>query len=280
MEQIKMNETENMTTKRQQVKSVVDSARRYKRNLPLRLWRYYSAYEKIWLISICTAGILLAIFFPEDALSPVWLRVIEVIAIIGACSCELLLSKQSKWAFIVSFVLYDVAQTIVYFVNGYYVSALFEIIFWFPVLFICFAIWDKRKDKDETVLTQVKKVNYKKELGIFVIVLAVSVGVGVLFTCIGFIAEGLSDYWYLDSIANTFSVCNGIFLILRYREQWIAWLGTAIAEAIMWCLSGQFIMLVMSLGYLMNSTYGFIKWTMYIKKHKTEEQTPAVVEAK
>lgn len=268
--------------KRQQIKNIVERARRYKRNWPLRLWKYYSTYEKIWLISICTVGILLAILFPEDPMSPTWLRVIEVISIIGACSCELLLSKQSKWAFIVSFVLYDVAQTIIYYVNGYYVSALFEIIFWFPVLFICFAIWDKRKDKEETVLTQVKKVNYKKELGIFIIVLAASVGVGALFTGIGFIAAGLSDYWYLDSIANTFSVCNGIFLILRYREQWLAWLGTAIAEAIMWCLSGQFIMLVMSLGYLMNSTYGFIKWTLYIKKHKKEEKVlkaPAVQEA-
>lgn len=280
MEQIKMNETESMITKRQQIKNIVDSARRYKKNLPLRLWRYYSTYEKIWLISVCLAGILIGIFFPESENSPNWLRVLEIITIIGGCSCELLLSKQSKWAFIVSFVLYDFGQTIIYFYNGYYVSALFEILFWFPMLFICFFSWDKKKDSVDQNLTKVKQINYKKELSIFLICLAVSVGVGAIFSSISFIADGLSTEWIIDSIANTFSVCNGIFLFLRFKEQWIAWVGTAIAEAVMWCLSGQYIMLVLSLGYLMNSTYGFIKWTMYIKKHKTEEQPISAAEAK
>ena len=255
-------------SKRQQIIDIVEKAKRYKRNWPLRLWRYYSTYEKIWLISICTIGILLGILFPDDPLSPTWLRVIEIIAIVGGCSCELLLSKQSKWAFIVSFVLYDTTQTVVYFANGLYISALFEIIFWMPMLFISFALWDKQRDKKDQNLTKVKQVNYKTEIVIFVVVLLISLAVGIAFTCIGFIAEGLSDWWYLDALANTFSVCNGLFLLFRYKEQWIPWIGVAIVEAILWTLSGQYIMLVLSLGYLMNSTYGFIKWSIYIKKNQ------------
>ncbi len=258
---------ENNLSKREQIKTIVKKAQRYKRNWPLRLWRYYSLYEKIWLISICSAGILLGILFPDDPMSPTWLRVVEIIAIVGGCSCELLLSKQSKWAFIVSFVLYDTTQTIVYFFNGLYISALFEIIFWIPMLFISFACWDKQRDKKDQNLTKVKQFNYKKELLIFIICLVVSVGVGAAFTGIGFIAEGLSDWWYLDALANTFSVCNGLFLLFRYKEQWIPWIGVALIEAVLWILSGQFIMLVLSLGYLMNSTYGFIRWSIYIKKH-------------
>ena len=270
-------------SKREQIKQIVEKARRYKRNWPLRLWKYYSTYEKIWLISICSIGILFGILFPDDPMSPTWLRVIEIIAIVGGCSCELLLSKQSKWAFIVSFFLYDTTQTIVYFANGFYVSALFEIIFWIPMLFISFAFWDKQRDKKDQNLTKVKQFNYKKELTIFIICLAVSLGVGAAFTGIGFISEGLSDWWYLDAIANTFSVCNGLFLLFRYKEQWIPWIGVAIVEAIMWILSGQFIMLILSLGYLMNSTYGFIKWTIYIKKHPrkmvSKSETPKVEQA-
>lgn len=230
-----------------------------------RLWNYYSTYEKTWLISICSIGILVGIFFPEDIGAPTWLRVVEIIAIIGGCSCELLLSKQSKWAFIVSFCLYDTTQTIVYFANGLYISAIFEIVFWIPILFISFHFWDKKADPKNKLLTSVKEINYKRDLMIFLGVLLLSVGVGILFTRIDTIASGLSEYWYLDALANTFSVCNGLFLLMRFKEQWVPWLGVAIVEAVLWILSGQYIMLILSLGYIMNSIYGFIQWNKYIK---------------
>ena len=236
-------------------------------NWLVRLWKYYSPYEKIWLISICTIGILLGIFFPEDASQPSWLRVVEIIVIIGGCSCELLLSKQSRWAFVVSFILYDSTQTIVYFANGLYISALFELIFWIPILWVSFYQWTKQADAKNHTLTVVKKVNYARDLAIFVGVLIVSVVTGLLFTTIGALAESMPNWWYLDALANTFSVCNGLFLVFRFREQWLPWIGVAIVEAIMWILSGQYIMLVLSLGYLMNSLYGLIKWQQYIKSH-------------
>lgn len=236
----------------------------------VRLWHYYTTYEKIWLFSIISIGIALALLFPDD--SRQWLMAIEIVAIIGGCSCELLLSKQSKWAFIVSFFLYDTAQTVVYFATGLYISALFEIVYWIPMLFISFYFWNKQKDNLKNYLTQVKKVNFAKELAIFIGILIISVAVGILFTSIGFIAEGLSDWWYLDALANTFSVCNGLFLLFRYREQWLPWIGVALVEATLWILSGQYIMLVLSLGYLMNSTYGFIMWTKYIRKNKKAEE--------
>lgn len=255
----------------------------------VRLWNYFTTYEKIWLFSICSLGVLFALLFPEDDGALTWLKIVELIVIVGGCSCELLLSKQSKWAFIVSFVLYDLTQIIVYTFNGYYISALFEIVFWVPMLFISFHLWGKWQDKENGELTAVKEINFKRDIAIFLGVLAVSVSVGLLFLFIDELAlkfsdaissvvtaiipgatayeSGLSSYWYLDALANTFSVCNGLFLVLRFKEQWIPWIGVALVEAVMWILSGQYIMLILSLGYLMNSTYGFIMWQKYIKTH-------------
>ena len=237
----------------------------------VKLWNYYTTYEKCWLFGICSLAIVLGIVF-ADPESAVWLTVVEIIAVLGGCSCELLLSKQSRWAFIVSFIFYDTTQTIVYFANGFYVSALFEILFWIPMLFISFYVWTKHKDDKTAYLTQVRAVNIKRDLTIFCVALLISVGVGLLFTQISLISEGLSDWWYLDALANTFSVCNGIFLLFRFREQWVPWICVAIIEAIMWILSGQYAMLVLSLGYLMNSTYGFIRWTKYAKATKNQAQ--------
>jgi nicotinamide mononucleotide transporter len=233
-----------------------------------RLWNYFSLYEKIWLFSLSLIGIILAIVFPSES---GWLKIFEIITLIGGCSCELLVSKQSKWCFIVSFFFYDLTETIIYFADGYYISALFEIIFWMPILLISFFSWEKHQDIKDANLTVVKKINLKRDLLIFISILLISFITGIIFTYIGFIAEGLSSYWYLDALANTFSVCNGLFLWLRYKEQWLPWYGVCICEAIMWVIAGNYIMLILSIGYITNTTYGLIKWSKYASSHSDEE---------
>ena len=244
-----------------------------KQNFLVRLWNYYSTYEKIWLFLICSVGITLGILFPEEEVW--WVQLFAMITLVGGCSCELLLSKQSKWAFIVSFFFYDITQIVTYVANGYYISAVFEVIFWCPMLFISFFSWDKKKDKDDLNLTQVKSINYKKEIIMFIVVLCISVATGFLFTFASswfpnFGLSELSDYWYIDALANTFSVCNGLFLWLRYREQWIAWLGVTACESVMWIISKNWVMLILQVGYLTNTIYGMVQWNKYIKKHKTD----------
>lgn len=243
-----------------------------KENKFKKIWNYFTTYEKVWLLTLSVAGIVVSILFPEEH---GWVQIFAVIVVIGGCSCELLVSKQSKWCFIVSFFFYDLPQTVVYVANGYYVSALFEVIFWMPILFVSFYLWNKKEDKDDATLTEVKKINWKRDLLIFLGVLAVSLATGAIFTVVGGIFEGISDFWYIDAIANTFSCLNGLFLLLRYDAQWIAWYGVCICESIMWILAQQWVMLILQVGYITNTTYGLIKWHKYIKTHKVEEVSNA-----
>ena len=81
---------------------------------------------------------------------------------------------------------------------------------------------------------------------------------------------------YLDACASAVGIANGVFILLRYREQWIAWYICALLEAAINIISGQWVLLVLKAGYLTNTTYGYIKWTQYIKKHKNE---PAALQA-
>ena len=66
-----------------------------------------------------------------------------------------------------------------------------------------------------------------------------------------------------------------MFILLRYREQWIAWYLVALLETVINILAGQWILLVLKAGYLTNTTYGYIKWTKYIKKHQTDKPVKA-----
>lgn len=237
-----------------------------KDNWFVKVWNYFTTYEKIWLFLLTTAGIVLAILFPGDE-TRTWVRIIECVTLVGGITCELLLSKQTRWAFVVSFLFYDLTQTVIYIVNGYYVNALYEIIFWIPILFVDFFAWNKMKDKENNDLTVVKKINWKLDLVLFFIILGVSLAIGALFTVISITAEGMSDYWWLDALGGALNVLNGLFILLRFREQWIPWIGVCIVEAVMWCISGRYVLLILSLGYLTNSIYGYIKWTKYIKTH-------------
>ena len=140
-----------------------------------------------------------------------------------------------------------------------------------PILLVSFFSWNKHQDKEDATITEVKKINLKRDTLIFLSVLSISFITGIIFTYIGLISEGLSDYWYLDALANTFSVCNGLFLCLRYKEQWLPWYGVCICEAIMWILAGNWIMLILFIGYITNTTYGLIKWSKYANNHDTKE---------
>ena len=76
---------------------------------------------------------------------------------------------------------------------------------------------------------------------------------------------------YLDACVSAVGIANGVFILLRYREQWIAWYISSILEAIINILSGQYVLLVLKVGYLTNTTYGYIKWTKYIKESKQKQ---------
>lgn len=239
-----------------------------RKNVFVWLWNYFSTYEKCWLLALLTLGITFAILFPEEQ---GYLRVFEIITLIGGCLCELLLSKQSKWCFIISFFFYDLTETVIYIANGYYVSALYEILVLCPLLIVSFFIWNKHEDSKNSTLTVVKAINLKRDLAIFIGVLTASLATGALFTYLGGVFEGISDYWYIDALANTFSVCNALFMVFRYKEQWLPWFGVIVCETAMWIIAHNWIMLVLEIGYITNSIYGLVMWSKYIKNNPQTE---------
>ena len=69
------------------------------------LWNYFTTYEKWWFFSILFLAIVFAILFPEEDINGVngWIiATLYLLNIFLNILCELLISKQSKWNFIVS----------------------------------------------------------------------------------------------------------------------------------------------------------------------------------
>lgn len=245
------------------------------------LWNYFTTYEKWWFFSILFLAIVFAILFPEEDINGVngWIiATLYLLNIFLNILCELLISKQSKWNFIVSLGVELTEILIPLLLLFRFATLSVTLLFWIPIDIISFINWHKHPDQKEEELTKVRKLSGWAEVGVILAIIVWTVVVGTLMSKINIRTElfgGNRDLetWvnYLDALVSAVGMANGIFILLRLREQWIAWILDSIIEAIINILSGQFILLILKAGYLTNSIYGYIKWTKYIKEHKGEK---------
>lgn len=249
------------------------------------LWNYFTLYEKIWFFSILGLTILFAFLFPEDseelAINPTLVMMLYIIDIISNVACELLISKQSKWNFMVSLIV-EFAEIALCIVCAYrWATCAVTIFFWIPIDIISFFSWRKHKDKKEETLTEVRKLTWWQDLILIAGIAVWTVVIGYVLSLIDY--EGILSYnevvqdvgGYLDACASAVGIANGVFILMRYREQWICWYIVTILEIVINIMAGQWILLVLKAGYLTNTTYGYIKWTKYIKEHNIQTKSSA-----
>lgn len=245
------------------------------------LWSYFTTYEKVWFFSILILACVFAVLFPEEDVNGVRGSVIMGLYLADTflnILCELLISKQSKWNFIVS-VFVEITEILICIVLAYrFATMASTLFFWLPIDIISFINWNRHPDKVEDDLTQVRKLSGKAEVAVVSGIVVWTVVVGYILTRMDIGTElfGGNEIMehvvcYLDACASAVGIANGVFILLRYREQWIAWYICSLLEAAINIISGQLVLLVLKVGYLTNTTYGYIKWTKYIKTHKKEE---------
>ena len=147
------------------------------------------------------------------------------------------------------------------------------IFFWIPIDIISFINWHRHKDNEKQELTVVRRLKGWQEILIIAGIVVWTVGIGYVLTLIDLDYGILADQpllenivCYLDACASAVGMANGLFILFRYREQWIAWYICAALETAMNIIAGQWILLVLKAGYFTNTTYGYIKWTKYINK--------------
>ncbi len=245
------------------------------------LWNYFTTYEKIWFFSILILSVIFAFIFPEEDVNGVNGKLIMGLYLADTflnILCELLISKQSKWNFIVS-VFVEITEILICVVLSYrFATMASTLFFWLPIDIISFINWHRHPDKKEEELTEVRKLSGLAEVIIVAGIIVWTIGIGYFLTTLEIGTDLFNGnevlenvVCYLDACASAVGIANGVFILLRYREQWIAWYISSLLEAAINILSGQYVLLVLKVGYLTNTTYGYIKWTKYIKSHKEEK---------
>lgn len=244
--------------------------------------KQFTTYEKSWFISIMVLATIFSVAFPEESANGVNGIIIMLLYLLDTflnILCELLISKQSRYNFLVS-VLVEIVEIAICVVLMYrFATMATTLFFWLPIDIISYINWSKHKDDEENELTVVRKLRGYQEV-------LVIIGIIVWTFVIGYLISGLNiatDFYnnelletfiiYIDACASAVGIANGLFIFFRLQEQWIAWYICAFLEAVINIISGQYVLLVLKLGYFTNTTYGYIKWNRYIKEHTTKKQT-------
>lgn len=131
------------------------------------LWNYFTTYEKIWFISITVLAFVFAILFPEEDFGGVNGKVIMALYLLDIflnITCELLISKQSKWNFIVSLGV-EITEILICVVLSYrFATMATTLFFWIPIDIISFINWNRHKDREQEELTEVRRLTGKQEV--------------------------------------------------------------------------------------------------------------------
>lgn len=243
--------------------------------------RQFTTYEKSWFMSIMVLATIFSVLFPEESANGVNGIIIMLLYLLDTflnILCELLISKQSRYNFLVS-VLVEIVEIAMCVVLMYrFATMATTLFFWLPIDIISYINWSRHKDENEDELTVVRRLKGWQEV-------LVIIGIILWTFVIGYLISGLdiaTDFYnnemletaiiYIDACASAVGIANGLFIFFRFREQWIAWYICAALEAVINIISGQYVLLILKLGYFTNTTYGYIKWSKYIKSHKEEER--------
>ena len=224
-------------------------------------------FELIWLISVVVLLVVFISLFPdlmfEDKNNTI-VVICSVISIISSPICEMLISKQSRYWTLFSLVFVEITDIIMLFSLDLYSSALISLLFWIPFDLITFFKWGgNNRDEIKKELTKVKTFNWYQNIIIVFVMLILGL---VLGNILAIIPNHSSSF--VIAFSNIFEISNGIFLLTRHNEQWIAWFGYLICEIIIWISLGHYIMLITVFAMIINTIYGFIKWLLYIKNKK------------
>ena len=221
--------------------------------LPARLKQEFVSgwkpFELVWLVLFIFAQIWAYVQTPDS-----WLAMISGIS---GILCVVLVSKGK-----ISNYFFGLIFAYAYFYVAWGSNFLGEmntvLYVYLPSQFIGYFMWKanmQNSDGGESVIAKSLTV-----IGWMTLIVMTTVGT-LLFVQALQAAGGSSTG--LDGLTTIITVAAQILMILRYREQWLLWIGLNILSIFLWAETPA--IYLMYSAYLLNSLYGYYNWTKLVK---------------
>ncbi|HHE9985019.1 TPA: nicotinamide riboside transporter PnuC [Haemophilus influenzae] len=209
----------------------------------------WKPFEVVWLVLFIIAQIWAYVQTPDS-----WLAMISGIS---GILCVVLVSKGkiSNYFFGLIF-----AYTYFYVAWGSnFLGEMNTVLYvYLPSQFIGYFMWKanmQNSDGGESVIAKALTVK-----GWVTLIVTTTVGT-LLFVQALQVAGGSSTG--LDGLTTIITVAAQILMILRYREQWLLWIGLNVLSIFLWAETPA--IYLMYSAYLLNSLYGYYNWTKLVK---------------
>ena len=154
-----------------------------KDSLLTKFKKYFTTYEKLWMLSMFILTVVLAILLPEDdanGVSGIIITILYVFDVLIGLLCELLFSKQNKWAFLIYNIVEIIEITTMIILRTRFASMAVAMFYWIPAHTLGFFQWNRFKDKKDERITVVRKLKTWQTVLIFVLTIVWTLGIGYL----------------------------------------------------------------------------------------------------
>lgn len=236
----------------------------------IRFFRSFTKLEAIYLGFVVLLAIGMAVFFPdlmlESTASPL-LVFCSVVNVIANPLVETMNAKQFRGNFLIDIFAIELTYVVLSLYLGWYTLMLSCIFFWIPVDILSYIRWSKNIDAQDENVTAVKRLSPKASLLLMAFTVVFGLVMGSIMTHI----PGSSDS-YLEAFATAIGMVNGILLMLRYSEQWFAWLITTVLYLAMDISAGAYGLMIDDIAMLGVTIYGIVKWLRYTREHGTVQE--------
>lgn len=219
----------------------------------------WTLFEKIWLVLFSAVGLVLSYLWGDSALG--------FISMFTGMVCVVLVAKGKISNYYFGMIQVSTYAYLAY-TYGLYGEAMLNGLFYFPMQFIGLYLWNRNRTKNDIQGedVHVERLSAKGWVKTGVIVAVAIVAYGYFLQYLGG-----SSVW-VDSATNVLSVTAMIFMVKRFAEQWLVWIGVNVLSIILWVTAlaatgGQdYTMLVMWSAFLVNSVYGWYNWKKISEK--------------
>lgn len=215
-----------------------------------QFFKGWTAIDFIWII-IANAIILGLGIRNGDSL-------ISLICAVTGVTSVIFCSKQMLANYVVGFINVALYAWLSYDAK-LYGDAMLNALYYIPMQFIGYYMWNKAKHQSESNKVEVKKLTLMQ---------IIKIALGTIITILIY-SEVLKmlkgNITLIDSASTILSIVAMILMVKQYTEQWYMWVLVNIVSIIMWVVSlsqgvGDLATLLMWVIYLFNSLFGLYNW--------------------
>lgn len=227
----------------------------------MKLFDGWTTFEKVWLIAFTAIQLILFFWWKQNS--------IDLICALANMLCVVLVAKGRLENFFFGIIATGLYAYISY-QSGIYGEAMLSGLFYLPMQFIGLYFWQKNRQKNQQVQSDITVKNLtKKGWSIMLVTVAIcSLGYAELLAYLN------AQQVHLDSVTVVICIIAQILMTMRYSEQWFLWVTSNILGIALWMNAGNYAMVMMTCASLFNALYGWYHWHQQANKIQRQKHIP------